>query len=66
MKAGMARLVTEFLEELALREVTLVGNDREGALLLVSEGIDGRSLRPDADVDRVGQDGGAGFPCTLP
>lgn len=35
---SMARLVAEFLEELGLRGVTLVGNDWGGAQLLVSEG----------------------------
>jgi pimeloyl-ACP methyl ester carboxylesterase len=39
---GMVRLVAEFLEELDLRGVTLVGNDWGGAQLLVSEGRDGR------------------------
>jgi pimeloyl-ACP methyl ester carboxylesterase len=39
---GMARLVAEFLAELDLNEVTLVGNDWGGAQLLVSEGLDGR------------------------
>ena len=34
----MARLVAEFLEELGLRDVTLVGNDWGGAQLVVSEG----------------------------
>jgi pimeloyl-ACP methyl ester carboxylesterase len=35
---AMVRLVGEFLEELDLREVTLVGNDWGGAQLLISEG----------------------------
>jgi pimeloyl-ACP methyl ester carboxylesterase len=39
---GMARLVAEFLEELDLNKVTLVGNDWGGAQLLVCEGIDER------------------------
>ena len=39
---AMVRLVAEFLEELDLREVTLVGNDWGGAQLLVSEGLDER------------------------
>ena len=39
---GMARLVAEFLEELDLNGVTLVGNDWGGAQLLVSEGLDER------------------------
>ena len=39
---GMARLVAEFLAELDLNEVTLIGNDWGGAQLLVSEGLDER------------------------
>ncbi|HEX6711385.1 MAG TPA: alpha/beta hydrolase [Rubrobacter sp.] len=39
---GMARLVAEFLEELDLNKVTLVGNDWGGEQLLVSERLDGR------------------------
>ncbi len=35
---GIARLVAEFLERLALRDVTLVGNDWGGAQLLIAEG----------------------------
>jgi pimeloyl-ACP methyl ester carboxylesterase len=35
---GVARLVQEFLERLDLRDVTLVGNDWGGALLLASDG----------------------------
>lgn len=35
---AMVRLVGEFLERLALRDVTLVGNDWGGAQLLISEG----------------------------
>jgi pimeloyl-ACP methyl ester carboxylesterase len=36
---GQVRLVAEFLERLELDDVTLVGNDWGGALLLVSEGL---------------------------
>ena len=39
---GMVPLVAEFLDELDLRGVTLVGNDWGGAQLLVSEGLDER------------------------
>jgi pimeloyl-ACP methyl ester carboxylesterase len=35
---GQVRLIAEFLERLDLHDVTLVGNDWGGALLLVSEG----------------------------
>ena len=35
---GQVRLVAEFLEHLDLRDVTLVGNDWGGPLLLISEG----------------------------
>jgi pimeloyl-ACP methyl ester carboxylesterase len=39
---GIARLVTEFLDRLDLREVTLVGNDTGGAIvqLVISDGAD--------------------------
>ncbi|HEX9527353.1 MAG TPA: alpha/beta fold hydrolase, partial [Streptosporangiaceae bacterium] len=38
---GVARLVAEFLDRLALRDVTLVGNDTGGALvqLLMRDGV---------------------------
>jgi pimeloyl-ACP methyl ester carboxylesterase len=39
---AMARLVAEFLERVALADVTLVGNDWGGAQLLISEGCDER------------------------
>jgi pimeloyl-ACP methyl ester carboxylesterase len=47
---GIARLVTEFLDRLELRDVTLVGNDTGGALVqLLAAGADGG-----AGADRIG------------
>jgi pimeloyl-ACP methyl ester carboxylesterase len=50
---GIARLVTEFLDRLDLREVTLVGNDTGGALvqLLMAEGAErvGRAVLASCD-----------------
>ena len=42
---GQVRLVAEFLEHLDLRDVTLVGNDWGGPLLLISEGPTERVAR---------------------